>query len=83
MLCIEGRMARGGYGVHSMDSPNTSSIARALYALPFSSYERPPLKRPYSRFKGGHPQDGRPAVIFYPFGHPTRYAYDCISMIKR
>jgi hypothetical protein len=22
------------------------------------------------------PQSGRPAVVFYPFGHPTPYAYD-------
>jgi hypothetical protein len=23
-----------------------------------------------------HQQDGRPAPIFYPFGHPTPYAYE-------
>jgi hypothetical protein len=35
----------------------------------------PPLKRPYSRFRGACPQGGRPAAIFYRFGHPTPCAY--------
>jgi hypothetical protein len=39
----------------------------------------PPLKRPYGTVLGvARPQGGlRPAAIFYPFGHPTPYTYNC------
>jgi len=35
----------------------------------------PSLKRPCGHFRVACLQVGRPAVIFYPFGHPTPYAY--------
>jgi hypothetical protein len=35
----------------------------------------PPLKRPYGHLRVVHPQGRRPAAVFYPFGHPTPYAY--------
>jgi hypothetical protein len=34
-----------------------------------------PLKRPRTAVSGvARPQGGRPAAVFYPFGHPTPYA---------
>jgi hypothetical protein len=41
-------------------------------AMPYPSTlcERPPLKQPYARFRGGHPQGRWPAAIFYLLGHP-------------
>jgi hypothetical protein len=39
-----------------------------------------PLKWPYGRFRGGPPEDGRPVAVFYPFGHPTPYAYDAVRI---
>jgi hypothetical protein len=42
-------------------------------AMPYHS-KRPPLKQPYSCFRGGSPQGREPALIFYPFGQPTLYA---------
>jgi hypothetical protein len=35
-----------------------------------------PLKRPYGLFRVALPQGGRPATVFYPFGHPTPYLYE-------
>jgi hypothetical protein len=38
----------------------------------------PTLKRPYGCFRGGLPA-GWPTAVFYPFGHPKRYAYGPIG----
>jgi hypothetical protein len=37
----------------------------------------PPKKRLYGQFWGGPPAkpEGNPTAFFYPFGHPTSYAY--------
>ena len=52
-----GLMARGGHGLPKFLGP----------AMPYLStpYREPPLKWPYSCFRGGCPQGGRPANIFY------------------
>ena len=62
-----GLMARGGHGLPKFLGP----------AMPYLStpYREPPLKWPYSCFRGGCPQGGWPANILYPLGHPTPYAY--------
>jgi hypothetical protein len=58
-----GRTARGRHG---------PSIVSLGPAMPYSSIPcgRPPLKMPYGRFRGNRLQGGRPAVVFYPLGHP-------------
>jgi hypothetical protein len=42
---------------------------------PSTPCKRPPLKRLYGCFRGGHPQDKQPVTFFYPLGLPTPYAY--------
>jgi hypothetical protein len=41
---------------------------------PYMPCGQPPLKRPHNRLRGGRPQVGRLAAVFYPRGHPTPYA---------
>jgi hypothetical protein len=50
-------------------------MARSGHGLPKVS-PRPfyALKRPYGRFRGDPPA-GQPTAMFYPFGHPSPYAY--------
>jgi hypothetical protein len=57
-------MAKGGHGLPKV------LLERAM---PYSSSPcgRPPQKRPYNSLRGGRPQGGRPAVIFYSLGQPT------------
>jgi hypothetical protein len=59
------RMARGG-----QELPKVSSGPAMPYPLT-------PCRRatPETASWVAHPQSGRPAVVFYPFGHPMLYAY--------
>ena len=57
-------MASGGHGLPKV------LLGLAMHD-PSMPCGQPPLKRPYGYFMGSHLQVGRPAAVFYPFGHPT------------
>jgi hypothetical protein len=63
-------MARGGHGLpkvsHGPAMPNPST--------PFGRATPEIALRSVSGVT--HPQGGQPAAVFYPFGHPTPYAYE-------
>jgi hypothetical protein len=59
----QGRMARGGHGLLKVSLRPTISFLS-------NSCGRPPLKWPYSCFRGGHPQSARPSAVFYPLEIP-------------
>jgi hypothetical protein len=61
------RMARGGHGVPKVLLGPTMPFPSTLCGWP-------PLKLPYSHFRSGYLQGGRPVVVFHPNGHPTPYA---------
>jgi hypothetical protein len=50
-------------------------MARSGYGLSLKYHQGPPYT-PETAVSGvARPQDGRPATVFYPLGHPTPYAY--------
>jgi hypothetical protein len=60
-------MERGGHGLPRV----SQGLATPYPSMPCG---RPPLKRLYGCFRGGYPQSGRPAAIFFLLGHPIPYA---------
>jgi hypothetical protein len=67
-----GCISRGDHGLFKVSPAPTMPCPSTLYM-------QPPLIWPYSRLRGDRQQSGRPAVIFYPFGHPTPYDSRCCS----
>jgi hypothetical protein len=47
--------------------------------LPFTPCGLPTMKQPYGHFRGGNPQGGWPATIFYPLGYPSLSASESRS----
>jgi hypothetical protein len=70
IFCAHGHMARGGHGIPRV-------LLGPAMPDPSTPCRWPLLKRSYSRFRGGCQHGGRPAVVFYPFGHPAPYASVC------
>jgi hypothetical protein len=69
-----GRMARGGHGLPKV------SLGPARHALHFYALCSGLLCNGLMAVSGvAHLQGRRPAAVFYPFGHPTPYAYDLKS----
>jgi hypothetical protein len=63
-------MARGGHGLPKV-SPGPAMPD------PSTPWGRATPEKPLRPFKGvALPQGGRPAAVFFPFGHPTSYACD-------
>jgi hypothetical protein len=62
------RMARGGHGL-----PKVKPGPAISY--PSTPYGQATPQTDFSRFRVALMQGGRPAAVFYPFVHPTPYAY--------
>jgi hypothetical protein len=61
-------MARGSHGLFGV-------LLEPAITYPSTPCGRPPLERPYGRFRGSCPQGRVPAAVCYPLGHPTPYAF--------